>query len=106
MGDITTADLLAVQQNITNAHREDMKGLREDVTRQIVDVRDEARQDNRDLRTLLEQRTRPGAAFELTTKQKAAVVAGGVSLLGALADGARHLLVWLYAAIKAGAVIK
>lgn len=106
MGDITTNDLLTLQRNITDAHREDMQQLRTDVTTQIRDVRDESRHDIGELRTLIEKRTQPGAAFELTGKQKAAVLSGGLALVGAVAEGARHLIVWLVAAIKSGAVIR
>lgn len=105
MGDITTADLLAVQNNITTAHREDMRALRDDFSEQIGEVRTEQSKQAGDVRALaaiVEERTKPGAAFELSKKQKAAIATAGVTLLGALADGARHLVVWIYAAIKSG----
>lgn len=106
MGDITTNDLFTLQRNITDAHREDMKQLRDDVSSQIRDVREDSKRDLGALRTFVEQRTKPGAAFELTGKQKAAVVSGGIALMGALADGARHVVVWVAAAIKSGAVLR
>ncbi len=107
--DITTADLLAVQNNITTAHREDMRALRDEVSEQIGEVRAAQGKQAGDLRALaavVEERTKPGAAFTLTSKQKAAVATGAITLLGALIDGARHLVVWALAALKSGALTR
>lgn len=109
MNGITTADLLTVQRNITDAHREDMRALRTDVSTQIKDVRAEQRDQKRELgelRTLVEERTKPGAAFELSRKQKAAVASAGIAVLGAVGEGARHLVVWVIAYLKAGVVVR
>lgn len=94
MGDITTADLLTVQKNITDANRADNAELRMDVTTQIGTVRTEVREvrteqgeqkrELGELRTIVEERTAGGLRLHLTPTQRKAfwsVVAMGATFL-------------------------
>ena len=83
-------------------------GYRKFTTTRVAERAEQGKQagDLRALAAVVEERTKPGAAFALTSKQKAAVATGAITLLGALIDGARHLVVWAIAAVKSGALTR
>lgn len=105
MGDITTADLLAVQRNITEANRADNTALRTQVSGDILAVRGEIgelrgaqrsqQQELIELRTVIQERTAPLGA--LTPSQKKVVWGAGVAVGGACLEGLRHVASWLMA---------
>ncbi len=98
--------LLEMTRDITHAQREAIEELRTDVTTQIGEVRSTQASQGREigeLRTVIEERTKPGAVFRLSRGQKAALVSAGLAVLSAVGEGLRHLIVWAVAWVKSGA---
>jgi hypothetical protein len=105
MGDITTADLLTVQKNITDANRADNQVLRQEVSAQIGTVRTEVREvrteqesqkhEIGELRTIVEERTRGGLRLHLTPKQKSALWTLATSGAIVVIELIRQFTVWL-----------
>lgn len=106
MGDITTADLLTVQRNITEANRTDNIALRTEVTAQLGVVREEIgelrseqrsqQQELVELRTVIQERTKPLGV--LTRQQKKLAWTAAVAVGGACLEGLRHVASWAFAA--------
>jgi|SRR6478609_7754363 len=101
---ITTADLLAVQRNITEANRADNVALRQEVTSQLGVVREEvgelrAAQRSQEaklveLSTVIRERTKPLGV--LTSRQRKALWGFGTAAGAGCLEGLRHFAGWAW----------
>ncbi len=118
MGDVSTQDILQMQENITGAIRHEVGQVRTEVGQVrtelkegLSELRAEQTEDRRRVEALtvhvskLEERTKltsRGLLSALTSKQKAALWTGALGAGGMVLDGLRHLYAAALAAIKAG----